>query len=181
MDNLIWATKQEPIGAIILFIILLFILLFVVMLISDQFKYLNSKQKKNCISNVLLTHLSGIPKLENGFQILLYLHSDRIYIGDIDIPFSDIINVKYFTDIEITEEQKSVIGRAVVGTMLAGPLGGIVGGMSGLQSSKMKQTVYYLAIDCIYKDEIINILLALQHQAFSNRLKDISEYVNKHI
>lgn len=66
-------------------------------------------------------------------QILLHTHGIRIMIGLFFYPIhnSQIINIQKTTSTEIAKTNKSVIGRAVVGGLIMGPLGAVVGGISG--------------------------------------------------
>ena len=50
----------------------------------------------------------------------------------INLPINKILSAVFASETEILEKDKSVIGRAAVGTLLLGPLGTIVGGMSGI-------------------------------------------------
>jgi hypothetical protein len=50
----------------------------------------------------------------------------------------------------LTEKQKSVIKRSLVGVAVAGPLGAIVGGLSGVGTKQTAETVHFLTI--VFKD-----------------------------
>lgn len=52
------------------------------------------------------------------------------------LPYNQIISVGTASEKEIIEQDKSVIGRAAVGGLLLGPLGAVVGGLSGTGSKK---------------------------------------------
>lgn len=70
-------------------------------------------------------------------------------IGDSDkvsLKYSQIKNVGIYTEKEIIEKSKSVIGRATVGGVLFGPLGAIIGGISGTGSTHNTKTHYYCTI-----------------------------------
>lgn len=54
----------------------------------------------------------------------------------VKLNLKKIIYVDVATEKEIIEKDKTVIGRAAVGTLLAGPLGAVIGGMSGIGSKK---------------------------------------------
>lgn len=55
-----------------------------------------------------------------------------------ELPLERIKDARKVTDQQITEANKSVIGRAVVGTLLLGPLGAVIGGMSGIGTKTKK-------------------------------------------
>ena len=56
------------------------------------------------------------------------------------LSYAQITNAQKINEKEITEADKSSVGRAVVGGVLRGPLGAVVGGMSGI--GKKKKTKY---------------------------------------
>lgn len=89
----------------------------------------------------------------------------------------DLGKVEYIeltTEQEILEKDKSVIGRAVVGTVLAGPLGAIVGGMSGIGKKKKKGKERKIAIIGYDEREIILISngFSIGIETFFKMLKD---------
>ena len=62
-------------------------------------------------------------------------------------PFSQIIHIGYVDRdslAKMIKKDKSVIGRAVVGCLLLGPLGAIVGGISGIgtKTKRIKKSEY---------------------------------------
>lgn len=56
----------------------------------------------------------------------------------IHLPLNKLTYATLETEHDIVEKNKSVVGRAAVGTLLAGPLGAIIGGMSGVGTKKKK-------------------------------------------
>lgn len=93
--------------------------------------------------NVIAGIQSGTVSVANtqrGLQIL-----GRMYAPLVQIHRSQIISVKKSTTNELIQANKSVIGRAVVGGLILGPLGAIVGGMSGLGSKAVNKS--YLIIN----------------------------------
>jgi len=65
----------------------------------------------------------------------------------VSLNYSQVTDVAFFSEKEITEKDKSVIGRAVAGGLLLGPLGGIIGGMSGTGKKQKTKIVGYLIIN----------------------------------
>jgi len=103
-----------------------------------------------------LSYLSGIdvfntvrdanPKLPAHFDIIM--RKDGIELAmmygfkstSVGIALSDIMAVELKLPEEIvTEKERSVLGRAVIGGVLLGPVGMLVGGMSGLQKGKQTE------------------------------------------
>lgn len=89
------------------------------------------------IEGIYDQRVNTIHKLPSGkANILLHTHGVRVVVGleIYDIHFSQIINMQKTTSAEIAKTNRSVIGRAVVGGLIMGPLGAIVGGISGTTS-----------------------------------------------
>lgn len=102
-------------------------------------------------SNVLpFNHIEGIKFLNPQEVVNVEILEDSVIIYQkketilSTIPIKTIENVLVLQEFENTEKNKSVIGRAVVGGLLLGPVGAIVGGMSG--TSKNQKMEYYLEI-----------------------------------
>ena len=63
----------------------------------------------------------------------------------------------------LTDKQKSVIQRSLVGIMVAGPLGAIVGGLSGIGNKQTIELVHFLTLNYTDGDGIEqNALFALE-------------------
>ena len=65
------------------------------------------------------------------------------------LDLNKITDVRDITETEIKEAEKSVIGRAAVGTLLLGPLGGIIGGMSGVGKKEKKALHHFVIVTYI--------------------------------
>ena len=91
--------------------------------------------------------ITSIPS--GNVQVILHSHGVRIWGGlnTFDIHNSQIISIEKTSSAEIIKTNKSVIGRAVVGNLIMGPLGAIVGGMSGLSTKDKLQVIQYLIIN----------------------------------
>ncbi|MBT4843587.1 MAG: zinc ribbon domain-containing protein, partial [Anaerolineae bacterium] len=64
---------------------------------------------------------------KNGIKV-----TGKFYTPLIDIHFSQIVNIAVVQKDKILDTNNSVLARAAVGTILLGPLGGVIGGMSGI-------------------------------------------------
>ena len=77
---------------------------------------------------------------------------------EVNLKYEQITGINVTSEEEILEKSKSVTGRAVIGGVLLGPLGAIVGGMSGIGDKKKEKTHYYLIINYKAKDDEIKVL-----------------------
>ena len=74
---------------------------------------------------------------------------------EVNLKYEQITGINVTSEEEILEKSKSVTGRAVIGGVLLGPLGAIVGGMSGIGDKKKEKTHYYLIINYKAKDVMV--------------------------
>jgi len=79
---------------------------------------------------------------DNGIKLL-----GKLYAPLQDVHFSQIINISYVSKNESSDVEKSVIKRALLGTLLLGFLGAMVGGMSGIGSRKITKSVGSIIIN----------------------------------
>jgi len=110
---------------------------------------------------IYLPHHSGVPNFSPGHPSELILHDN---VGKLEIrarfskvlsaylPYNKIVGVAQTTEKEIREKGKSVIGRAAIGAVLLGPLGAIVGGISGTGKKEKSKTKFYVIIN--YKPDL---------------------------
>ena len=91
--------------------------------------------------------LSVIPS--GKVTVLLHTHGIQLMSGLNFYPIhnSQIISLKTVSQEELVKTDKSVIGRAVVGGLILGPLGAIVGGMSGIGSKEKFINKQYFIIN----------------------------------
>lgn len=102
-----------------------------------------SKEKK---IGVVIKHVDGLNVFETNEDLQVYIlpKTNEITFKSVTNKKKPVIHLsldklKYAdkaTDKEIQEKDKSVMGRAAVGTLLLGPLGTVLGGMSGIGSKK---------------------------------------------
>lgn len=109
------------------------------------FKRKGEKKKKHKF-RLVINHVEGLSvfNLQEDITIALDLENNRVSFTsamdknkpEVSLDFEKIKSIKEITDKEVIEKNKSVVGRAAVGTLIAGPLGTIVGGLSGTGSNK---------------------------------------------
>lgn len=97
----------------------------------------------------VLAHTNGIALF--GGMNFFYIHHNQI------------IDLKCVPYQQFQQEQKSVIGRAVVGGLLLGPIGAIVGGMSGLGTKVKSLGKFALIINFwdVYSHQIQSIIIPM--------------------
>ena len=118
---------------------------------------------------VWLFYGGGIPELDNKLKeevipktlkLYTFLHKKGIYLQpesadtfrnryrniQVVIPYDRIINIRYKdkTGIETETKNKSVLGRALIGGILLGPLGAAVGGMTGVGQKDVTKSDFLL-------------------------------------
>lgn len=134
----------------------------------DKLKKLNDKQKelqsKKMKMVAQLYHLEGLPNQNQGEKISLELdpEEEKLYMNKagfgvkkedaIVLDMNKVVFVEKATVSEITEKNKSVIGRAAVGSLL-GPIGAVIGGISGVGNKKKQKDSKLLIIGYNSNDE----------------------------
>lgn len=97
------------------------------------------------------THIEGLGIAGNTLCDL-YMYDDKILIDaktqKFEIKFERLRVAAFKSEKEIIETGKSVVGRAVIGTILLPGLGTLIGGISGVGSKKKTgETNYYFILN----------------------------------
>lgn len=143
-------------GLIILLIIVIFVfsIIFGIAKAVKQGKNMKLKVKELGASHgVKVTHVEGLG-LAVEAPCELFLFDDRVLIDakshKFEIRFDKLRAAVVKSEQELVEKGKSVVGRAVIGTLLVPGLGTIIGGMSGIGSKQKKgKTNHYLIFNFI--------------------------------
>lgn len=93
---------------------------------------------------------NSIKQIAHGkVNVLLHTHGIQVFKGVSFFPIhnSQIISINTAWREDLVKTDKSVIGRAVVGGLILGPLGAIVGGMSGIGTKEKYENKYYMIIN----------------------------------
>ena len=124
--------------------------------------------KKKEITKADFSHMDGVKGFPEGTITTISIDNEnecitmtpKIYksITPRHLKYDQIIDSKIITEKEIKETSKSTVGRALVGGVLLGPLGAIVGGMSGIGTNKTNETSYYMVINYRSQDGEIKVL-----------------------
>lgn len=106
------------------------------------------KKKMGYLQMVQTNYVSGIKGLSDGVKVILHLYPDKLTINNKQIiPLTRIKSAKAFNEDQLQEKQKSVIKRAIAGGILLGPLGAVVGGISGVGTKTKQQQVLFMTLD----------------------------------
>jgi len=93
---------------------------------------------------------NSISKIPGGkVSVLLFTHGIRIdsKSQNYEIHNAQIICLKTASHEDLVKYDKSVVGRAMLGGLILGPLGALVGGMSGIGSKEKFVKKYYFIIN----------------------------------
>ena len=113
-----------------------------------------STKDKSGNRSVNFSAVDGLPGYQQGDAVnatidkkagMLIIRARVFQRPEVRLPLDRITYAESKTETEIRERDKSVIGRAAVGSLL-GPLGAIVGGMSGIGTKKTKSVRQFLII-----------------------------------
>ncbi len=91
--------------------------------------------------------ISAIPS--GDVHVVLHTHGIRIIKGLTFFPLhnSQIISLKETTHGDLVKTNKSIIGRALLGGLILGPLGAVIGGMTGVGDKEGFVDYHYLIIN----------------------------------
>ena len=87
-------------------------------------------------------------------------------------------SVRFIEAINIKTESKSVLGRAVFGAILLGPLGAVVGGLSGTQKKEKPvdgMEIVYWSVEQKRYNTLIFVSERVGLKSFSNLLAKTAE------
>lgn len=159
---------------------------------QDKYKYNLQSTYKYCVSG---NYLDGLPSVIQNTNCVIGINPDINHLNihtfskvcqNFSINLSQITNAGIKTESEVIEQNKSVIGRGIVGGLLFGSLGAIIGGMSGTGTVKRYRNHRYLIINyrnssgelsvisfqipiCVGLNNLINYLCGYINQNANNR------------
>lgn len=110
-------------------------------------------------------HLRGLPNVKDGAVCTFDFEDNYLKIEEIDgllktktvrtfkIDNSKIISMDTVSKSNIVTKSKSVVGRGFAGGLIFGPVGAIIGGMSGLGGTSKSEEKFFLNIAYYGLDE----------------------------
>ncbi len=126
-------------------------------------------------------------------KVSIYVHTNGISISSsstspykvstVNIHHDQIVRMEYMTQEDFKEENKSVIGRSILGYFLLGPLGAVVGGVSGI-GTKMKKLGNYLFVLTywdVYTRTLQTLLFSVKQEPASFIVRVHNEQTKKNL
>lgn len=163
-------------------IYIIFLLSVIVFFVFLYYLTRRDRVLKKYLYSIPIVYIDGTLLLEKGKQIILYVFEDRLKFNENEeLLFSNIKNSKIINETQITEKEKSVLKRAIVGGVLLGGIGAIIGGMTGLKDSKEKKEVYLFSLDYKSHDVINNALFLTENNYYKKELEQITTFINNRI
>lgn len=121
----------------------------------------------------------SVTRLQNGITLWGLLDKDFV-----KVHYSQIAAVEFIEAAKVKEEKKSVIGRALIGGVLLGPVGAIVGGISGTGSTQKVTDGMSITFWSIPQRKYMSLVLEKKSNLtrdFANSLKEkIKPYESLH-
>ncbi len=117
---------------------------------------INRTASNGSIDKFSATYIEGLEIITNT-SCVIYRFEDKIQIDakvqKYEIKLENIRAATVKSEQELIEKDKSVVGRAIIGTLLVPGLGTIIGGLSGIGKKKKKgKRNFYLIINYVDSD-----------------------------
>lgn len=108
------------------------------------------KSTKGSIISDYFKLTEGVAQLKAGNMYDVALYADYLEVkgigGAVKLKYDQITDVYYGLETEITQKNKSVIGRAVAGGLIFGGVGAVVGAVSGAGKKDKKERKFMFII-----------------------------------
>lgn len=128
------------------------------------------------------SHVSGIGLFDEDEIINANVENGNIVFKSaltknktVSLSIDKVTSARILTDKENVEKGKSVIGRAVVGSFVAGPIGTIIGGISGVGNKKKNKSYRTMVIN--YDGKQVLILEDKWATNFDRFLKELNKLI----
>ena len=161
-------------------IILATIIFIIVMVIVEMINEPKDKKVERIkianqtIKPITLTHIDGLSGYGKGVKVKFSKNTEEINIDKTySIPTKNIESTIFNSSKELTEHQKNVIGRSLIGGLLLGPLGAVVGGISGVGTQKETTMIWIITINYKEYGNSKTAIFAAEDESIIPRLKNV--------
>ncbi|AYB38516.1 hypothetical protein [Brevibacillus laterosporus] len=165
-------------------VVILLITLIAFFGISSKKKKLAREKAIGAYESANCFHEYGISQLQPREKVDIFLMDEKVAIKSkdlvVELPIERIIAAQYLRKTDILKESKSAIARGIVGGVLIGPLGAIVGGVSGVGDKHKKGN--YLVINYTTADSNetkVLIFDMILYQIADKLAKDLTKQIRK--
>lgn len=139
-------------GLCVLIIALIHILGWIIYTMTPSGNKALEESIERSLGGLPFLYLSGLNSIEEDSMVLIVIVANQLVIKKDSstilktIELNEIKSIKPLSESTITEKEKSVIGRAIVGGLIFGVVGAVVGGMSGMDTKKEMKTEHFIKI-----------------------------------
>lgn len=121
--------------------------------------------------------IANVLKRENGIEISIMYKFKQYFTA---IKNSDLIGISFENKEQIFQlKNKSVIGRAIVGGLLLGPVGAVIGGMTGIGDKQVGLNMPDLLLTFKFKNIKNEDDFLILSSSYKNQ-KDVNDFFVKH-
>lgn len=145
-----------------------------------------SKKENQKLKPIDLIYIDGVKGYNKGTSISLSLEEElncvvvqtvKNNLPKVNLDLEKIVAVDIIHERDVIEANKSTVGRAMVGGIVLGPLGAIIGGISGVGTKKNTKLRDFLVINYKSQNEIKAlsfemVKITLNVPKFINTLRD---------
>jgi hypothetical protein len=111
------------------------------------------------IQSIKLMFFEGLKYFKEREKIILDLFNDKLIINkNLILPLDHIKDIYIKENVKIKQEDKSVVGRGILGLLVAGPIGAVIGSASGIGKKEIQDITKYLIVNYIDKNNNNNVL-----------------------
>ncbi|MGL5149060.1 MAG: hypothetical protein ACRC7N_00600 [Clostridium sp.] len=146
-----------------------------------------SKKNKDGNRSINVAYVDGLLDYNKGAAVEVSFNDEFLEIKSrvikskpvVKLALNQIIAANCITEKDVIEKSKSVTSRAVVGGVLLGPLGAIIGGITGVGNKTKSETKYYMVVNYKSRDEELKVLsfeivgASLQWSSFIQELRNM--------
>lgn len=158
---------NNPGGYLVFFLFVVSISILFTVIAKARRKRREKMEKYGASESYLAFHMHGIPHAPKNAMANIYISGEKMLVECNGIAFE--LKLERVTAAEgvlrtdLLKQDKSVLGRGIVGGLILGPLGAIVGGMSGVGTKDKKGSFLVINYRSSTSDQIEVIIFDLKN------------------